>query len=635
MSEVPELDPKLFRLMADRVQDYAIFLLDPEGNILSWNAGAKRIKQYEPGEIIGRHFSTFYTAEDIARKWPEHELKIARMEGRFEDEGWRVRKDGTRFWANVIITALRDDRGTLLAFSKITRDLTERKARDEELRQSEERFRLLVDGVSDYAIYMLDTDGLVTSWNVGARRIQGYAAAEVVGKHFSRFYTQREIEAGKPWMELARAREQGRAEDEGWRVRKDGSIFWSKEVVTALHDPDGKLRGYAKVTQDMTKTRHSEQLEQSTRNINDFIAILAHELRNPLAPIRNAVAVLNLTKPGDPGREKMVQAIERQSAQLARIVDDILDISRVTRGTLEIRRAYLPVADFVSRAVEAASPEMQARNHKLEVEQIEEGLAVDGDEVRLTQALTNLLNNAARYSDDGASIRVMVRKESTDDTQAVAISVKDTGRGIDPSLIGSIFGLFVQGRDALSRVGSGLGVGLALARSIVELHHGTLVVESEGLGRGSEFTIRLPLRTSKPRALRVVPQTGQSKPHSARVLVVDDNEDAANALAALLRSSFGHEVETVHDGEEALARYESFRPEIVLLDLGMPGINGLEVARRMRERKRDPEPLIVAVTGWGTVDDRSRSREAGFDAHLVKPVDEGQLGEVLGRVVNA
>ncbi|HEV7819531.1 MAG TPA: PAS domain S-box protein, partial [Burkholderiales bacterium] len=326
--------PELFRLMADRVQDYAIFLLDLEGRVSSWNAGARAIKQYAPAEIIGRHFSVFYTPADIARNWPTYELKRAMTEGRFEDEGWRVRKDGSRFWANVIITALRDDKGVLQAYSKITRDLTERRRQEETLRQSEEQFRLLVEGLQDYAMFMLDPSGTVASWNAGARRVMGYEAVEINGKHFSKFYSADDIEAGKPWTELAIAREQGRVEDEGWRLRKDGSRFWARVVITPLIDADATLRGYAKVTQDMTLRRHTQALELTAANVNDFIAVLAHELRNPLAPIRSAVQLQRISDPADPAYDKMREIIERQSGQLSRIVDDLLDITRITRGTL-------------------------------------------------------------------------------------------------------------------------------------------------------------------------------------------------------------------------------------------------------------------------------------------------------------
>src|SRR6185436_10195281 len=389
-------DPKLFQLMAESVRDYAIFLLDPQGNIQSWNPGAERIKQYKADEIIGRHFSTFYTPQDIARDWPATELKRATMEGRFEDEGWRVRKDGSRFWAHVVITALRDPGGKLLAFSKITRDLSDRREQEEALRRSEERFRLLIEGVQDYAIYMLSPEGVVTSWNTGAHRIKGYEASEIIGKHFSRFYSADDITAGKPWAELAMAREHGRAEDEGWRVRKDGTRFWARVVVTPLRDAEGRLQGFAKVTQDLTQRQHSEAVEVAARQVQDFIAVLAHELRNPLAPIRNAAQLLKDASAAPEVVEIAYRAIDRQSAQLARIVDDLLDVA-------------------------------------------------------LTQALTNVLNNAARYTEPRGQITLALRREQRGERVMAALSVRDTGRGIEKELLGSIFGMFVQGRHAASR----------------------------------------------------------------------------------------------------------------------------------------------------------------------------------------
>ena len=294
------VDPRLYKLLVEQAKDYALFLLDRDGRIMSWNAGAQRLKGYCAEEIVGRHFSTFYTREAVDSGWPQHELKVATAEGRFEDEGWRVRKDGSRFWANVVITALRDEEGRLLGFSKITRDLTDRKLHEEALRQSEERFRLLIEGVVDYAIFMLDTDGVVTSWNAGAERIKGYKRDEIIGKHLSRFFLPEDIEAGKPWEELAAARRDGRAESEGWRVRKNGERFWARAVLSALYDGSGRLRGFAKVTQDLTDRRHLQDLEKATKNVNEFIATLAHELRNPLAPIRTAVQVMAKAPANDP-----------------------------------------------------------------------------------------------------------------------------------------------------------------------------------------------------------------------------------------------------------------------------------------------------------------------------------------------
>ena len=624
--------------MAESVQDYAIFMLDPGGHIISWNPGAARAKQYAAHEIIGKHFSIFYTQADIERKWPQLELQRATMDGRLEDEGWRVRKDGSRFWAHVVITALRDESGKLLAFSKITRDISRRKRQEEELRRSEERFRLLVEGVQDYAIYMLTPDGTVTSWNGGARRIKGYEAHEIVGKHFSRFYRAEDIDAGKPWGELAMAREHGRAEDEGWRVRKDGTRFWARVVVSALRDADGQLHGYAKVTQDLTQQRQSAALEVAARQVHDFIAVLAHELRNPLAPIRNAAHLLAVSTPGAEEFEVARLAIDRQSAQLMRIVDDLLDIGRITRGALSIHPERVDLRDIVARAIEAARPGIDSAGHQLTIQLPPEPVFLQADEMRVTQALTNVLNNAARYTDAGGKIALSLRRERQDQNYNeeanqlawASLSVRDTGRGIDREFIASIFGMFVQGRHAASRSQGGLGVGLALARAIIELHHGTIEARSEGAGKGSEFIIKLPVEAAKPAAAPEQPKRSANGRASVarRVLVVDDNVDAAAMLAALIRQ-LGHEVEIVHDGSAALRAVEGYRPEVILLDIGMPGMNGFEVAQRLRELGRVPRLRIVAVTGWGKPEDRQRSREAGFDMHLIKPVELSEIQQAL------
>src|SRR5688572_3694938 len=632
------LDPRLFQLMAESVQDYAIFMLDPGGHIISWNPGAARAKQYAAHEIIGKHFSILYTQADIERKWPQLELQRATMDGRLEDEGWRVHKDGSRFWAHVVITALRDESGKLLAFSKITRDLTERKRHEEALLRSEERFRLLVEGVQDYAIYMLTPDGTVTSWNGGARRIKGYEAHEIVGKHFSRFYRSEDIDAGKPWGELAMAREHGRAEDEGWRVRKDGTRFWARVVVTALRDADGQLHGYAKVTQDLTQKRQSAALEVAARQVQDFIAELAHELRNPLAPIRNAAHLLAVATPGAQEFEVARRAIERQSAQLMRIVDDLLDIGRITRGSLSIHPQRVDLRDIVARAIEAARPGIDSAGHQLSIDLPPEPVFLQADELRVAQALTNVLNNAVRYTDAGGKIALSLRRESQNQTYNedanqlawASLSIRDTGRGIDPQFIASIFGMFVQGRHAASRSQSGLGVGLALARAIIELHHGTIEARSEGAGKGSEFIIKLPVEAARSAAAPEQPKRSANGRASVarRVLVVDDNVDAAAMLAALIRQ-MGHEVVLVHDGSAALRAVEGYRPEVILLDIGMPGMNGFEVAQRLRELGRVPQLRIVAVTGWGKPEDRQRSREAGFDMHLIKPVELSEIQQAL------
>jgi PAS domain S-box-containing protein len=617
-------DPQLYRLLVEQAKDYALFLLDREGRVMSWNAGAQRLKGYAAEDIIGQHFSVFYPHEALERGWPQHELKVATAEGRFEDEGWRVRKDGSRFWANVVITALRDEDGKLLGFSKITRDLTERKLHEEALLQSEERFRLLIEGVVDYAIFMLDTDGAVTSWNAGAERIIGYRRDEILGKHLSRFFLPEDVEAGKPWEELAAARRDGRVESEGWRVRKNGERFWARAVVSALYDAGGRLRGFAKVTQDLTERRHLHDLEKATQNVNEFIATLAHELRNPLAPIRTAVQVMAKAPAGDPAQETMRQTIERQSAQLARIVSDMIDISRITRGALAIEHTRVDLVDVARRAAEAAAPLVDAARHSLHLQLPGRPVWVDGDLHRLTQLATNLLNNAARYTPANGAIWLVVDVEGPE----ARLRVRDNGRGIEPELLERIFDMFVQGRTPLKRVAGGLGIGLALSRRIAELHGGSLVARSEGTGKGSEFTLRVPLGQAGQRLAGPDAAPALLAGASQRILVVDDNVDAARSLEMLLRS-LGHETRVVHDGAEALRVATDYRPGIVLLDIGMPGLDGYEVARRLRTMRGGEALRIIAVTGWGQDADRQRSREAGFDLHLVKPVEPRELVRVL------
>lgn len=620
-------EAELFELMADTVKDYAIFILDDEGRIASWNKGAETIKGYKADEIIGKHFSLFYTPEDIDRNWPEQELNRAAQTGRFEDEGWRVKKDGSRFWANVIITALKDPDGKVLAYSKITRDLTERKTAEETLRLSEERFRLLVEGVTDYAIYMLDPEGRVSSWNSGAEQITGYRSEEILGRHISTFYSADDVAKGKPDTELAQARINGRSEEEGFRIRKNGTRYWARVVVTTLTDSHGKLRGFAKVTQDLTQRKHAEALENVTRNINEFIAVLAHELRNPLSPIRSAVHLLKEEHDLSEGNRKIVNIVDRQSGQLMRIVDDIIDVSRITRGKFSIIKKPVKVQDIVTRSVEAARPAIEAMGHTLTINMDDASLVVTGDEVRLSQALTNLLNNATRYTPAGGAIQLNVRADVQRASHELIVEVKDNGRGIAPEFINSIFGMFVQGEEKRNVSGAGLGVGLALARSIIELHQGTLEAGSEGLGKGAIFTMRLPLN-------QALAYNGTTHRHMlaandrCNILIVDDSEDITTLTGSLFEKR-GHCVLVANSGKQALEIFDQHHPDMVLMDIGMPKMNGYELARLIRNHPYGKTTFLVAITGWGKDDDRYRSKEAGIDLHLVKPVESEDLLALL------
>ena len=353
-----EVETHFTQLVAG-VIDYAIFLLDPRGIVKTWNAGAARIKGYASTEIIGQSFTKFYPSAAIASGFPQEELRQASLHGRFEDEGWRIRKDGSQFWVNVVITALYDEKHEVKGFLKITRDLTERKQAEEILRQSEERFRLLVEGVRDYGIFMLDPQGYITSWNAGAERIKGYSAGEIIGKHFSIFYSSEDLAARKPERELEAAIKFGRVEDEGWRVRKDRSLFWANVVITALVE-NGRLRGFAKVTRDMSDRRKVHELQNADRQKNEFLAMLAHELRNPLAPISSAVQLLKLSPVKDPMVQETTELIDRQLTHLVRLVDDLLDVSRIINGKISLHKQPVELASVIANAIEEVQPLLNA-----------------------------------------------------------------------------------------------------------------------------------------------------------------------------------------------------------------------------------------------------------------------------------
>jgi PAS domain S-box-containing protein len=615
-----------FRLLVSVVRDYAIFHLDPEGNVRTWNQGAERIKGYAPADIIGKHFSKFYPKEAIDRGWPDRELEIAAAEGRFEDEGWRIRKDGSRFWANVVITALRDRNGTLIGFSKITRDLTERRRHEDILRESEERFRLLVENVADYSIILLNPEGYVSSWNVGARRIQGYTADEVIGRHASIFFPADAVAEGAPQRMLDEARSKGRAVSDGWRIRKDGSRFWANVVLTTLHNRDGVLRGFASVTQDLTQRRRIEVLEETGRRTSEFLAMLAHELRNPLAPITNAVGLMRTKKIEDPTLEWSRDVIERQTNHLARLVDDLLDVSRITSGRLTLQKERLNISAIFDRAVETSRPLIEARQQVLDIQIPPRPLWVEGDLVRLSQVVLNLLNNAAKYTPNGGRLWLSAEREDA----LVAIRVRDSGVGISAELRTKIFDLFAQGVRTLDRSEGGLGIGLTLVERLVAMHGGTIEVLSEGPNLGSEFVVRLPAVTA-PRKMddgRADEARYANVRVRRRVLVVDDNRDAAESMGMLL-SVWGHDTRAAHDGPSALSVASEFQPEFVLLDIGLPGMDGYEVARRLLELPGLRGAVLVAMTGYGQEEDKLRSRAAGFARHLVKPADPLKLRALI------
>ena len=625
------------------VGDYAVFTLDVGGHVTSWNVGAQNIKGYRAEEIIGKHFSRFYPAEALARNWPGEELRIAAGQGRFQEQGWRIRKDGTRFWADVVITALRGPSGTLTGFLKITRDLTERRRHEETLRDSEERLRLLIDSVKEYAIFMLDPEGRIASWNRGAARILGYTPAEIIGRSLESFYPPEAAARGALQQDLASTINNGSVDTNEWRVRKDGSRFWANVVMHAMYDLEGRLRGFSQVIRDLTERQQFEELTESRQRTHEFLAMLSHELRNPLAPLKTAVELLRIRNLNDAIAARTVDVIDRQVKHLTQIVGELLDVSRITSGRITLASETLDLETLIAGAVEITRPLLEAKKHSLVLKPAPGLVSIQGDGTRLTQVIVNLLDNAAKYTPEGGCIEIEVRLAP----ESVGIHVRDNGVGIAAELLPRVFELFTQGQRPLDRTEGGLGVGLALVHRIVSLHSGTVRAFSAGAGRGSEFVVTLPrarppaeqattaqegtMHASREENLMTeAPNTpgGERQQKRRRVMVIDDNKDAAESMSMLFEL-WGHEVICAYDGRAALDAAAKYRPDAVFLDIGLPGMDGYEIAERLRDLPESAHTVLVAITGYGQEEDRRRSREAGIDHHLVKPVAPETLQKLL------
>jgi signal transduction histidine kinase len=433
--------------------------------------------------------------------------------------------------------------------------------------------------------------------------------------------------SNKPWEDLRIAREHGRVTDEGWRLRKDGTLFWASTVITSLHDQTGRPHGFAMVTQDLTQRRNAEALADTTQRMHEFIAMLAHELRNPLAPIRNAVALMGRKGLKDPTLESMRQTIDRQSMLLTRLLDELLDVNRIARGQFVIERELVDVRDVLTRAIETSRPLIDSRRHGLEVSVPDQPARVLGDALRLTQTFVNLLNNAAKYTPEGGSIRLSAAVRGAE----IEVRVIDNGAGIERDMLEKVFDLFVQVDSTMQHALGGLGVGLALVRRVVELHGGNVLARSEGKTYGAEFVVRLPLSIEQIQVISTRESPVPGSIRALRVLIVDDNRDAADSLNLLL-ASMGQCVYVAYDGQSAISAAKAFKPEIVLLDIGMPQMSGYDVARALRADASASKSALVAVTGWGQEADKERAKDAGFTYHFVKPISEDALRMILTEV---
>ncbi|MGV7207230.1 PAS domain S-box protein [Oxalobacteraceae bacterium A2-2] len=592
------VEAERLRLFISSVTDYAIYMLAPDGTVGSWNAGAQRFKGYRPEEIIGRHFSLFYTVEDRANGRPARALRIAAEEGRFEDEGWRVRQDGSRFWASVVIDPIRDQDGTLLGYTKITRDITERRRAQEALHATQEQFRVLVQGVTDYAIYMLSDQGHVTNWNEGARRIKGYQSEEVIGSHFSRFHTDEDRAAGKPMRALEIARTEGRFETEGWRVRKDGSRFWAHVVIDPIRDQAGELIGYAKVTRDETERRTAEDSlakakeallqSQKLEAIGKLTGGIAHDFNNLLSVIINGIDLLRMG--GDRAAQlKTIDSMERAAERGARLTQQLLAFARqqplkperlqinsVLSGFEAVLRRAIPSSVQLELHLGAGLPEILADGPQLEA------------------ALLNLVVNARDAVGPSGAITISTELAAAPPEGSalaagpyVRVAVRDTGSGMPPEVAARA----VEPFFTTKAVGKGTGLGLSQVYGLVQQAGGDLRIWSAP-GQGTEIALYFPAQA---------PSAAAGPSAAEKVLVVDDQSDVLS-VAAQLFSSLGYEVLAANNGKEALAILRR-HPEVAILfsDIVMPDMSGVELARRVRAEL--PQVKILLASGYAPPQD--------------------------------
>lgn len=623
------------RSVVNHVVD-GIITIDEQGTVTTFNPAAERIFGYGAAEVIGQNVKTLmpepYHSEHDGYLANYRRTGVAKIIGIGREVVGR-RRDGTTFPMELAVSEFHI--GAQRFYTGIVRDITERKQAESELRRAEQRMRSVVDHVVD-GIITIDAQGRIESFNAAAEKLFGYTAAEVIGANVNRLMPEpyrREHDAYVAnYLRTGEAKIIGIGREVVGQ-RKDGSTFPMELAVSEFQL--GTQRFFTGIVRDITERTRLEaelrerldELASADRQKNEFLAMLAHELRNPLAPMRNALHLLKLPGVEPAMAQRARDMMERQLEHLVRLVDDLLDVSRIIRGTIELRREPLDLRDAVLRAVETAQPVIDTHGHQLSTVLPEDPVWVHADLVRLAQVIANLLTNAAKYTQQAGSISLGVERDGA----AALVRVRDSGIGIAPELQPRIFDLFVQGEHTLARSHGGLGIGLTLVKRLVEMHNGSVTVASGGAGQGTEFVVRLPLlahevaaadiRTLAPRVTDALRR---------RVLVVDDNVDAAESIAMILQLA-GYDVHCVYDGPSVLDAAHRYKPDVVVLDIGLPGMSGYDVAKQLREDPALRSAALIALTGYGQEDDRRRAREAGFDAHLTKPVDPDALQAFVAR----
>jgi PAS domain S-box-containing protein len=616
-----------FRLLVEGVVDYAIYMLDPNGIITNWNIGAERIKGYTASEAIGQHFSMFYTPEDREAGMPARTIETARREGRFSAEGWRVRKDGTRFLASVVVDAIYDQ-GELVGCAKITRDVTERHTVQAALHDSERNFKLLVGGLVDYALYLLDPQGYVSSWNAGGQRIKGYSPEEIIGQHFSRFYTDADRAEGRPARALAIARETGRYEEEGWRVRKDGSFYWASVIIDPIRDDDGKLLGFAKITRDITERREAQiaferlqkQLAESQKMdaLGQLTGGVAHDFNNLLMIVTGNIHILKKVAAQDPKAARAAQAIEIAAQRGAALTRQLLTFSRrqsVKPETIDIRQRLESIREVLTSGLGSGV--------RLLIDTAMDAWPVLVDVGELEIAMVNLVVNARDAMPNGGMVTVTSKNITVQEGDSlppgdyVAVTIADTGVGIPPDVLGHVFDPFFTTKP----VGKGTGLGLSQVYGFAHQAGGTIKIEST-LDQGTAVTIVLPRATVDAVD---ADGAGSNAEHirTGRVLLVEDNPDVASASTSLLEQ-LGYSVQWVPNAEAALQAVENDGIDVVFADIVMPGHpDGLGLARIIKQKH--PHLPILLATGYSEA-----AQNARFDFPILrKPYQMHELSRAL------
>jgi PAS domain S-box-containing protein len=613
--------------------DDAIISKSLDGIIQSWNAAAERLFGFTSEESIGKHISLVIPADRIA----EEDQIIAKLKAgeridHFETE--RVRSDGERIFVSLTISPIKDEFGKVVGASKIVRDVTQQRRAE----RDRQRFVTVIENSTDF-IGICDLDGIPFFVNQAGLEMVGLDTVEQARRVSVAdfFFPEDQVRILNEFFPAVTQNGHGEVEVR-FRHFKTGEARWMAYKVFTLTDAADQPVAYATVSQDVTRRKHLEDdlrqlaadLSEADRRKNEFMATLAHELRSPLAPMSNMVEVLKRAD-GDP--ETLARArdtIERQLGQMVRLVDDLLDVNRITHDRLELRKTEVELATVIQQAIEAARPLIDSDAHNLRVTLPAQPVYLYADPARLAQVFGNLLNNSSRYTRPGGTISIAAEQRNGE----VVVIVKDTGAGIPQDKLATVFDMYTQVDRSPERLQGGLGIGLTLVKRLVEMHGGSVVAKSAGENRGSEFEVRLPIlsKTADQISANAPPAADEPAAHR-RVLIVDDNRDSADSLAMLLRIA-GNQTFMAHDGLEAIEAVEQYRPDVILLDIGLPKLNGHEVCRHVREKSWGRDIVVIALTGWGQDEDRRKSEEAGFNGHLVKPVNYDELLELLSSLTN-